>query len=112
MLMVQGHSGWMLMTLRCSDLQHREAHGTGVQPAVWGCDFPGRGDGMRVCDTGPAERGVLPSVSGKEVDLQLQICASCTATKPCSGGAVLWLPWVDKTGGGSQQKNFWSLTPM
>ena len=30
-----------------------------LQPAVWGCDFPGRGEGTRVCDTGPAERYIF-----------------------------------------------------
>lgn len=45
MLMVQGHSGWMLVTLGCSDLQHREAHGTGVRSQQCG-DVISQDEGM------------------------------------------------------------------
>lgn len=27
-----------------------------LQPAMWGCNFPGKGKGTRVCDTDPADR--------------------------------------------------------
>lgn len=122
MLLVQGHSGWMLWVAAqgCSRHWDDQTCSTGrlmaqgyLQPAVWGCDFPGRGDdGMRVCDTGSAERAVFLSVSFKEVDLQLWICvSSCTAAKPCSGGALQWLLWVDKTRWGGPSKQNCLLEP-
>lgn len=111
MLMVQGTlrivvagSTGMFVTLGCSDCRRGRIMAQGIPCGV---SFPRTRDGMRGCDTGPAESSVFPR---RCISSYRSVCRPSQQQSLASGGALLCLPWVDKTGGGVTAKKS-SLEP-